>query len=354
MNKFAIALGAAALVVFAAAGYFLFRSSPVKQSVASEFYGVAFAIRLPDPIVGVSVDVGGVYALTSKKRLYKYNLEGAKVFEIDVGFKNIDSGPQVLGDKVYISGDSGKVAAYSSSDGTFRWGFKAADKVAGGFVSGAAGEAIFASYDGSVYMLNPGTGEVLSKTEGEEAVNGMPAFHDGALYWGDCSGHIYCADAYEGKILWKVKAGSYIPSSPVLSSGTVIVADHSGELSAYETASGELKWKMEGAKASANSQMASCGDAVIFIDASGVLTSAAASDGKILKTVKLGDDTADISCDGGLALLGIGDGRVRMLRQDSLQPVYEYDVGAYVEKSSFFAGIAAIADSNNTLLVFTK
>jgi outer membrane protein assembly factor BamB len=143
-----------------------------------------------------------------------------KKWQVKVG--GSDSGPVVVGDKVYVfsrQGDEEVISCLKVSNGDVIW----KDKYATAAVKGPA------TGRGGVFHTGP---------------RSTPAVGEGKICTLGVNGVVSCLDAATGAVAWrkdtKAKPGFYTSTSPLILDGKCIV--YAGALTAFDLVSGEPKW----------------------------------------------------------------------------------------------------------------
>jgi outer membrane protein assembly factor BamB len=102
------------------------------------------------------------------------------------------------------------------------------------------------AYDGTLYALNPETGEVRWQfdTDGP-LIGGVAASPDG-VYFGSSDGKVYALNL-EGAAMWEkpFKTGEAVQSTPTLDGSTLYVTSLDGKLYALDPATGAERWSFE-------------------------------------------------------------------------------------------------------------
>jgi outer membrane protein assembly factor BamB len=154
---------------------------------------------------------------------------------------SVESSPAVVGGRVDIGSDDGKVYSLDAATGAVIW-----DTMTGGAVTSspavASGTLYVGSGDGKVYAMNATTGAVLWETTTGGAVTSSPAVASGTVYVGSGDGKVYAMNAATGLISWETLTGGAVTSSPAVASGTIYVGSADGKVYAMNAATGLVLW----------------------------------------------------------------------------------------------------------------
>ena len=108
---------------------------------------------------------------------------------------------------------------------------------------------IFGCQCGSVYAMNPKTGELLWSTQTAGEVKGAVAFHDGVVFGSNYGGEFFAIDASDGDFKWRTPiiggafgrgGGAY--STPAVAYGRVYVGAFDGRVYSLDEDTGEIAW----------------------------------------------------------------------------------------------------------------
>ena len=108
---------------------------------------------------------------------------------------------------------------------------------------------IFGCQCGSVYAMNPKTGELLWSTQTAGEVKGAVAYHDGVVFGSNYGGEFYAIDASDGDFKWRTPiiggafgrgGGAY--STPAVAYGRVYVGAFDGRVYSLDEDTGEIAW----------------------------------------------------------------------------------------------------------------
>lgn len=107
-----------------------------------------------------------------------------------------------------------------------------------------SGDRVFlGSWDGALYALDRGTGEILWRFQTEGKIRSAPVLGDGRVSFGSEDGNLYTLEASSGEERWRVQMSDEIRASPVLWEGLVIFGTIEGSVHAHDSTTGDLAWR---------------------------------------------------------------------------------------------------------------
>jgi eukaryotic-like serine/threonine-protein kinase len=138
----------------------------------------------------------------------------------------------------------------ANPDGQIAWKH---DATMGGSqpITGPDGTVYAASYDGTLFALDPATGTqkwAFSTTGGGyQAYGPSPVLDpDGTLYFGSMGGELYALDSATGQKRWEAPFSAYLYSSAVLGPDKVLyLGDFNGAFFAVNGSTGQQIWKVQ-------------------------------------------------------------------------------------------------------------
>ena len=135
--------------------------------------------------------------------------------------------------------------------GRERWSKPAAGYFVSSPALGADGTVHVASFDRSLYALDPASGAVRWSFATRDHVYASPALgRDGSVYVGSTDGSVYALTA-RGRLRWRYDTGDAVRSSPVVGRGAggrgeiVYVGSSDGVLYALDAATGRRRWSFD-------------------------------------------------------------------------------------------------------------
>jgi outer membrane protein assembly factor BamB len=148
----------------------------------------------------------------------------------------------IVGGKVYVGSDSGKIFCADGRNGNVAWKFDARARVrcspavAGGIVYCGAD-------DGKFYALDAASGAKKWVFEAGGPVRGSPAVVGGVVLFGADDHNTYALNRKTGKKLWSYRAKYYRSNAPAIHGDTVYVAEGLDWAVALDIATGKPRWR---------------------------------------------------------------------------------------------------------------
>jgi outer membrane protein assembly factor BamB len=249
------ALAAAALLALAAGAT---PSPPPTDSL----FAVAWRKALVEPYLleykpfepaGPSIDplTGMVVVATRDGFVQAYSADGKELWYAQLVGPYLAS-PAIGEGVVLVAGLDGRVFAFDSARGDFKWMYRYREEF--GSKPVIVGDlAYFATLEGTVLALETSTGAWRWHFRREPAGKflilgvGRPAVVDGVLYQGFSDGSVVALDALTGKVKWdrKVGRGDYpdINSDVQVTKDRVFVASYGGQVLALDRETGATIWE---------------------------------------------------------------------------------------------------------------
>ena len=231
-------------------------------------------------LAGCTRDIGGVSAgwnaLTSSNGVvYVGTKDGRVQALVDNGFegvrpnwsfpqsegtenlKGVYSPPVVVGQLLYIAGESGFIYALdvdsgSPSDRGWRRPQGQQQDIEP-LVAGPAYDPInelllVPSEDGRLYGYVADTGESLwdSPFPTGDKIWSTPVVSNGVAFFGSHDGKIYAVNTATGKEIWSFETGGVVAGRPLIFEGMVIAGSFNKNLYALDAEDGSLRWQFEG------------------------------------------------------------------------------------------------------------
>ncbi|WP_082688944.1 PQQ-binding-like beta-propeller repeat protein [Deinococcus actinosclerus] len=221
----------------------------------------------------------------------------------------------------------------TDSKGSEKWAFPVGDIGRAYPVVTPQGVTIAASYDDTVYALDPG-GKLLWKQKLDGDIFATPALRiDGSVIVATAGGTIHALSA-AGKPLWTYKVGAPVFSSPAIGpDGTIYFGAQNNRMHAL-TPGGQLKWTYA-AGSLVFSSPAVGPDGSVYFGSSDRRIHAVAPDGKPRWTLLTGlfVNASPIITSGGLVVVGSYDGSVYAVNTSG-ETEWTYRAGAGIAGSA--------------------
>ncbi|MGB2697311.1 MAG: PQQ-binding-like beta-propeller repeat protein [Candidatus Zixiibacteriota bacterium] len=183
----------------------------------------------------LGTETGKLYALN------KFRVE--PIWQFKKGGKKLSS-PAYSEGLLFLGLNDGWFYALVEKTGWIRWKFKIRE----GIVSSPAiqnGQVLFGSLEGMVYSLNKNDGELIWNFETSGPIYSSPAVTESSVFIGSNDGFLYKIDLTSGQLGWKFDASSPIHSSPLVVGDNVFFGSLDGRFYLVDRWSGKLKWKFQ-------------------------------------------------------------------------------------------------------------
>ena len=135
-----------------------------------------------------------VYAASEEKVSHLYCFErekGKEIWRYSANKRGYWSTPAVVGNRVYVGGDDGRMHCVDASTGKSIWRFKSRAAI---WSSPCVleGKVIFGGRDFHLYMLDANTGKEIWKYKCDGRIISSPCIVDGHVWVGTATGWFYC------------------------------------------------------------------------------------------------------------------------------------------------------------------
>lgn len=151
----------------------------------------------------------------------------------------------------------------------------------------SGGTIYFGSEDGRIYAVDSASGQAKWTFETQDAVYSSPVVAGGVVYAGSWDSYLYALDATSGAELWKYKTGARIWGAPAAAGDTVYVGSDDYALHAIDAGSGELRWTFQ-TEDGITSSVAVAGDTV-YVGGNRSLYAVDAASGELRWAFETGD-----------------------------------------------------------------
>lgn len=155
--------------------------------------------------------------------------------------------PAITDDAIYVPGYDGTLYALEPETGQVRWEFPTDGQLIGGVTVSEDG-IYFGSTDGKVYALNLEGSEMWAKPfKTGDAVESTPTLDGGTLYVTSLDSKLYALNSSTGEELWSFETAAGVASQPVVSqaTGLVYVGGFDSRLRAIDIQSHQERWSVE-------------------------------------------------------------------------------------------------------------
>ena len=171
--------------------------------------------------------------------------------------KGVYSSPVVVGQLVYVAGESGFLYALDVGTGSpSDRGWRRPQGLLQNLEPLVAGPAydpinellLVPSEDGRLYGYIADTGESLWDRPfiAGDKIWSTPAVSNGFAYFGSHDGNIYAVNTATGEEEWRFETGGVVAGKPLLFNGMVLAGSFDKKLYALDAVDGDLRWQFEG------------------------------------------------------------------------------------------------------------
>ncbi len=193
--------------------------------------------------------------------------------------------PIVYGNKIYTMDSEGTVRATSADNGSSLWAVKTVPEQKSGFdylhpfnsnnvardgfgggLAADGGKIFAATGYGSVYALDPASGQVIWNKSFAIPIREAPTAAEGRVFVVNSESELLCLNAADGSQLWTQKglpenAALLTSASPAVAGNLVFAPYPSGEITAIDIKTGQQKWTDSLAKGAINTSATAIGEA---------------------------------------------------------------------------------------------
>lgn len=197
--------------------------------------------RMPDQtwsLPAVDPDTGRLYVGNNNLtgiggHLFALTPDGRSEWQVRGG-ATMAASPTVVGDTVVAGAFDGFIRGYARDSGRERWAVPARDHVYASASVLPNGNVVVPSADGTLYAIDPETGDVSWTYSWGAPMRSSPAVDaDGHIYVGTGDGHLLVVTA-DGELAWALKLidddRDDLNGSPALSPSAIVIAGESGEV----------------------------------------------------------------------------------------------------------------------------
>jgi outer membrane protein assembly factor BamB len=161
-----------------------------------------------------------------------------------------ESSPLLWRGLLYVGDWRGIVYCYVARTGKLKWTYRTKGEIKGALAL-ASDRLFVASYDHSVYALDPLTGKRLWRARAQQRLGrrgtfySTPAVAYGRVYIGSTDGKVYSFGAASGKLRWSHQTGDYVYGSPAVHDRHVFVGSYNGRFYSFDAATGDVRWQFK-------------------------------------------------------------------------------------------------------------
>ncbi len=326
----------------AAADWFMYRGNPALTGVAPG------ALKLPltllwtaktgGPIASSPAVVGErVFIGANDGKLYALARDSGRGLWTFAAGDAIEAAPLVLDGVVYVGSADNQFYALDAAKGELRWRFATGDKVLGAanFFRAADGalRLLVPSYDGKLYCLDA-AGKSVWVSATDNYINGAAAVAGGRAVFGGCDAKLRAVDLTNGAEQAALDLESYIAASPALDGTLAYVGHYGNAVVAADVAAGTVRWTYKERQFPYMSSPALTADLVLIGGRDKRLHALRRSDGSTAWEFRARGqvDGSPVVC-GAHVVVGSEDGTLYVVQLADGQLAWSYELGAAITGS---------------------
>ncbi len=196
------------------------------------------------PYSGVVISGQTAFVAAGPKRneLLAYDLVGRNTLW-ELPLRDANAGPILINSRLLVSTRGGTLMAVSPDDGSRDWTFRTDDRFT---ASASVGDGrIFQPADnGRLYAVSVDDGRELYRIDLEGPIVGVPAVTN-RVYTADVTGSVYALEPATGEIVWEQHVGHPVWTSPAVAHGRLFVGHSDGGVVALDALTGEQLWTFD-------------------------------------------------------------------------------------------------------------
>ncbi len=199
-----------------------------------------------DGIESSAAIVGGrVYVGSQSGKLLALDLQSGKLlWAYETGAEIGESSPCVSGGTVYVGDLAGVLHAVSARDGKATWTFKTGAEIRASPVV-AGGSVLVGGYDNRLHALDPKTGASRWFFETDGQVHATSAVDAGLAYVAGCDGELRAIRVADGKQAFSIPSGGYTGASPALQGGRAFYGTFEDEVLGVDLEARKVAWRYQ-------------------------------------------------------------------------------------------------------------
>ncbi len=198
-----------------------------------------FEIKINDKILSEFIKTDdGIIFNTLGGKVFKYNFNGSKVWEVDTKVTSHCS-PAMNNNTVIFGNDNGEVLALNAYNGNqvFK---KKIGYIFTNNVSISDSTAFLGDKNGQLFAVDLRSGNVKWKVETGTEIISAPVFNDENVFIGNLGGKFFAINKVSGKIIWQTELNGVVNATPILTKNFLIVPNLAGELDFVEPLTGKI------------------------------------------------------------------------------------------------------------------
>lgn len=294
-------------------------------------------------IVGDRVFVGSndgklhALALADGKPLWTFATEGP-----------IEASPLVLDGTVFFGSSDNHLYAVDATTGKLRWKYATEDRLLGA-PNASGGIVVVGGYDSKVHAVDAATGKRRWVYETGNYVNGAVAISGGRVVFGGCDGLLHVLSLADGSQLREIELGAYLAGSCAVDGQSAFAGHYGSEVVCADLEKGELRWTYKPTPAEPFFSSPALDARRLYIGGRDrKLHALSRSDGKPAWTFKAkGNIDSSPLLSGDVLYCGSDDGRLYAVAASDGRMLWSYDIGKPIDASPALAHGRLIVGAND-------
>ena len=260
---------------------------------------------------GIAYDSGKVYATNGYKHLVALNATDGEMAWKSTLPSPARAAPTVVEGRIYLLSLDNRLNVLNATDGSPLWSYSGVSETTNLLGSAApaadAQLAVLPLSSGEIFGLRPETGQVawednLSSVRRSGAlssisdIRGLPVIDQGVVYAISFSGRMVALDEVSGARVWQREIGS--SEMPWAAGEVIFVVTTEQQLTALTRSEGDIRWVSQLPRFEDNdkddpiiwSGPVLAGSRLYLVSNKGYMIQASPSDGKIIKTERIGSE----------------------------------------------------------------
>ncbi len=185
----------------------------------------------------------GVYVLSDRGTLYKFNYIGQKEWEIETKTLTISS-PIIKDQIIFWANSNGEIVSVNLNEQKILYRKKITENIEAsigiknnyGFVGDTKGK---------FYKFNLENGKPVWEINTGSKIINIPVFSQTSIFIGNLAGDVFCLDISNGKKIWNTNTGGVINAAPLLFENYLVQPDLNRKLHLIDAAAGNIKRSIE-------------------------------------------------------------------------------------------------------------
>jgi len=320
----------------------MFRGNPSLTGLATgsleNKLSLLWTFKTEKPVKSSPAVVGDrVYVGSDDGRLYAIDFnKGTKVWDFKTE-GTVESSPLVLGNRVYVGASDTYLYAIDAANGKPVWKYQTGDKILGApnwFEEGGTQHILIGSYDFKLYSVDATTGKSNWVYESGNYINGSPAIANKQTIFGGCDAILHVISLKDGQQVKEIDAGAYIAASVALVDQFAYIGHYENAFLCIDLDKGTNVWTYRDRQFPYFSSPAVSGERVLFGGRDKQLHCLNRHTGASLwKFPTRGKVDSSPAVCGDKVVVGSDDGRIYLVALNTGKELWSYEIGQPVGSS---------------------